>query len=103
MWVICCQERNRPALSGAVRKAATTAEPSQPSTRRLNNMTNWLPRSLGISAAAIVLAALAYGSVSAQEKTAEAKQPACNSLKEEGACTARDDCSWIAASVDPKT
>jgi hypothetical protein len=50
-----------------------------------------------------MFAALAYGGVSAQEKTAQAKPPACNSLKDETACTGRDDCSWIAASVDAKT
>jgi hypothetical protein len=58
---------------------------------------------MGISAAATVLAALAYGGVSAQEKKGEPKPPACNSLKDETACTGREDCSWIAASVDPKT
>jgi len=67
-------------------------------------MRNLLPRLLGVSAVAVVLAAFAYGSVSAEEKKkAEPKPAACNSLKEEAACTAREDCSWIAASVDSKT
>ena len=67
-------------------------------------MSNWLPRSLAISAAAIVVAALSYGGgVSAQEKKGEPKPPACNSLKDESGCMARTDCSWIAASVDAKT
>ena len=67
-------------------------------------MGNLLNRCLGIGAAAIVFAALAYGGVSAQEKKkAEPKPAACNSLKEESACGARDDCSWIAASIDQKT
>ena len=66
-------------------------------------MRHWLYRSLGISAAAIVLTALAYGGVAAQDKKGEPKPAACNSLTEETACGARTDCSWIAASVDPKT
>ncbi len=66
-------------------------------------MSNLLNRSLSIGAAAIVLAALAYGGVSAEEKKAEPKPPACRSVKMEADCTARDDCSWVAASVDTKT
>ena len=61
-------------------------------------------RVLGVSAAAIVIAALTYGGVSAEEKKkGEPKPPTCNSLKDETACKAREDCSWIAASVDAKT
>jgi hypothetical protein len=67
-------------------------------------MSNAVHRGLGLSAAALIIAALVYGGVSAQERrTAEAKAAACNSLKDESACGGREDCSWIAASVDPKT
>jgi len=62
-------------------------------------------RSLGIAAVAVVLAAFVYGGgVSAEEKKKGEPAPAaCNSLKDESACEARQDCSWIKASVDPKT
>ena len=67
-------------------------------------MSNAVHRGLGLSAAAVIIAALVYGGVSAQERrTAEAKAAACNSLKDESACGDREDCSWVAASVDPKT
>jgi len=67
-------------------------------------MSNAVHRGVGLSAAALIIAALVYGGVSAQERrTAEAKAAACNSLKDESACGGREDCSWIAASVDPKT
>ena len=66
-------------------------------------MNNWLQRSLEISAVAVVIGALAYGGVSAEESKGTPKPAACNSLKDEAACTGRTDCSWIAASVDPKT
>jgi hypothetical protein len=108
MSVICCQDRKGPALSNPVRKEGRAHRLGHRLADRdkedENTMNSWLPRSLGISAAAIMLAALAYGGVSAQEKkTAQAKPAACNSLKDETACMGRDDCSWIAASVDPKT
>ena len=67
-------------------------------------MNNLLNRSLGIGAAAIVLAALAFGGVSAEEKKkAEPKPAACRSMTAESDCTARDDCGWVQASVDKKT
>jgi hypothetical protein len=68
-------------------------------------MNRILERSLGVSAVAVVLAAFVYGGgVSAEEKKkAEPKPAACNSLKEEAACEARQDCTWVKASVDPKT
>ena len=67
-------------------------------------MSNLLNRSLGIGAAAIVLAALAFGGVSAEEKKkAEPKPAACKSMTAESDCTARDDCGWVQASVDKKT
>jgi hypothetical protein len=60
---------------------------------------------LSVSAIAVVLTALAFGDVSAEEKKkkGEPKPPTCNSLKEEAGCTAREDCTWVAASIDAKT
>jgi hypothetical protein len=60
---------------------------------------------LQLSAAALVISAFAYGSVSAAEKKKEAAKapPACNSLKDESACTPRADCTWVAAVKDAKT
>ena len=59
---------------------------------------------LQLSAAALLLSAFAYGGVSAAEKKKEAaKAPACNSLKDETACAAREDCTWVAAVTDAKT
>lgn len=60
---------------------------------------------LQLSAAALVLSAFAYGGVSAAEKKKEAapKPPACNSLKAEAGCEARQDCTWVAAVVDKKS
>jgi hypothetical protein len=59
---------------------------------------------LQLSAAALLLSAFAYGGVSAAEKKKEAaKAPACNSLKEDKACEAREDCTWVAAVTDAKT
>jgi len=63
-----------------------------------------LQRSLGVCAAGVVVAALAYGGVSAEEKKkGEPKPPACNSLKVEADCVARNDCSWVKASISKKT
>jgi hypothetical protein len=61
---------------------------------------------LQLSAAALVLSAFAYGDVSAAEKKKEAaakRPPACNSLKDETACTPRDDCTWVDAVKDAKS
>ena len=59
---------------------------------------------LQLSAAALVLSALAYGGVYAAEKKKDtAKQPACNSLKAESECAARDNCTWVAAVTDKKS
>lgn len=60
---------------------------------------------LQLTAAAFVLSALTYGGVSAAEKKKEAapKPPACNSIKDEKACEAREDCTWVAAVTDAKT
>ena len=37
------------------------------------------------------------------KKKAEPKPPACNTLKDETGCGAREDCTWVAASIDTKT
>jgi hypothetical protein len=67
-------------------------------------MNSLLQRAFGACAAGIVVAALAYGGVSAAEKKkAEPQVAACNTLKAENDCTARTDCSWVHASVDKKT
>jgi hypothetical protein len=60
---------------------------------------------LQMSAAALVLSAFAYGGVSAAEKKKEVAKapPACNSLKDEKGCEARDDCTWVAAVTDKKS
>jgi hypothetical protein len=61
---------------------------------------------LQLSAAALVLSALAFGSVSAAEKKKEAaakRPPACNTVKEESGCGTRDDCTWVAAVTDKKS
>jgi hypothetical protein len=68
-------------------------------------MNNVLNRSLAVGAAAIVFAALAFGGVSAEErkKAAEPTPAACKTATAEADCTARNDCSWVNASVDKKT
>jgi hypothetical protein len=60
---------------------------------------------LKLSAAALILSAFAYGGVSAAEKKKEAapKPAACNSLKAESECEARQDCTWVAAVTDKKS
>jgi hypothetical protein len=42
-------------------------------------------------------------SSAAEKKKAEGRAPACNALKEEGGCEARDDCSWVKAVINEKT
>ena len=67
-------------------------------------MRRTLYKSLGISAVAVVLASFVYGGVyAAEKKKSEAGPPRCNSLTVEADCTARSDCSWVAASIDSKT
>jgi hypothetical protein len=60
---------------------------------------------LQLSAAALLLSAFAHGGVSAAEKKKEAAKaaPACNSLKEDKGCEAREDCTWVAAVTDKKS
>jgi hypothetical protein len=65
-----------------------------------------LVKTLGISAAAAMIALFAYGA-SAQEKKAEAKKekapPACKTIKAQAGCEARTaDCTWVAESKDDK-
>jgi hypothetical protein len=66
------------------------------------DMTKVLLRAIGVAAMTAVVAAFSYGA-SAQEKKAPAKKPpACNSVKDEGACRARNDCDWVAEKKDDK-
>jgi hypothetical protein len=60
---------------------------------------------LGGLAITIALAVLAYGVVlGTEENSAEAATaPACKTFTTEEACTAREDCSWVKASIDAKT
>lgn len=60
---------------------------------------------LGGLAMTIALAALAYGVVlGTEENSAEAAAaPACKTFTKEEDCTARQDCSWVKASIDAKT
>ena len=53
---------------------------------------------LGVAVAFVLAASIA--NVSAETA---APPPACKTLKDEAACKARDDCSWVAAVVDSKT
>jgi hypothetical protein len=63
-------------------------------------MSSWIHRALGVFAVAAVVAAIAYGGVTAQEtKQGEQKAAACRTIKDETACTAREDCSWVGASA----
>jgi hypothetical protein len=61
---------------------------------------NKVHRGLGVAAVATAFAVFAFG---AQAQAPMKKSPACKSLKEEGACKARDECTWVAAVVDAKT
>jgi hypothetical protein len=53
-----------------------------------------------IIATAILLAA-SFANVSAEPKAPKA--PSCSSLKDEFACRGRDDCQWVAATINTKT
>jgi len=71
---------------------------------------NALLKSLGTSAATVALAVFGYAAQAQapkkkDEPKAAAKKapPRCNTLKDEAACKARDDCQWVAAVVDAKT
>ena len=63
---------------------------------------------LGATAAAATIALFSLVA-DAQEKAApkaapaaKAKPAACNSLKDEAGCKARDDCNWVTAVTDKK-
>ena len=70
-----------------------------------------LVKTLGISAAAALVAMFAYGA-SAQDaakkmdppkkEAAAKKPPACKTVKAQATCEGRDDCSWVAESKDDK-
>jgi hypothetical protein len=70
-----------------------------------------LLKTLGISAAAVALALFGYAAQAQAPKKEEpkaaakkpAKPPACNTLKAQAACEGREDCRWVAASIDEKT
>ena len=52
--------------------------------------------------AVVACFALGAGGVSAEEKKAP-PTAACKTIKDETGCVARTDCSWVKASIDPKT
>jgi hypothetical protein len=61
-------------------------------------------KQISAAAAAIAVAMFAFGAQAQEAKTTpKAKVAACNSLKEETACTARSDCGWTKESKDEKT
>jgi len=58
-----------------------------------------LLRGMALAATAAVIAVVSYGALA----QAPAKKPAaCNTVKDEGACRARNDCNWVAESKDDK-
>ena len=65
------------------------------------DMTKVLLRAIGVAGGGAV-ATFSYGA-SAQDKKAPAKKPPTSeSVKDEGACRARNDCDWVAESKDDK-
>ena len=56
-------------------------------------------RGIGLAATATVIAVVSYG---ASAQAPAKKPPACNSVKDEGACRARNDCTWVSESKDDK-
>lgn len=64
-----------------------------------------LLKPLGISIATLAIAAFAYGASAQEKKKEPAKKPppACKTIKAQAGCEARDDCWWVAASIDEKT
>jgi hypothetical protein len=61
-------------------------------------VSNSVLKALTATAVVVAVSSFAFG-VSAQDKKAKAapKPPACKTMKDEAACTARDDCAWKAA------
>ena len=63
-----------------------------------------LLKTLGISAATVAVALFGYAAQAQAPKAPAAKKPpACTTLKDEAACKARDDCTWVSEVVDAKT
>ena len=64
-----------------------------------------LLKTLGISAATVALALFGYAAQAQAPKKEPAKKPppACKTLKDEAACKAREDCTWVSEVVDAKT
>lgn len=60
-----------------------------------------LYKALGVTAIAVVVAAMAFGGGAAAEKAKA--PPACKTIKVEADCKAREDCTWVAASISKKT
>lgn len=59
-----------------------------------------LGRIFGLSAAAVAFTVFGY-TAEAQDKKAP-KPPACSKIKDDAACTAREDCTWRAEVKDAK-
>lgn len=67
-------------------------------------MSTSFTQQISAAAAAIAVAMFAFGAQAQDAKTApKAKVAACNTVKEETACTARSDCGWTHESKDAKT
>ena len=66
-------------------------------------MQNKIQRVLGVTAAAIVVAAFSFGGVRAETKKAEPKAALCKTITDEFGCKAREDCTWVSGSVNKKT
>jgi hypothetical protein len=66
-----------------------------------------LHKVLGLSAATVIVAALAHGgALAATKKKTETPSPAgttCRTVTDEAACKARSECGWVSASIDKKT
>jgi hypothetical protein len=66
-----------------------------------------LHKVLGLSAVAMIAAALAHGgALAATKKKSETPSPtgtACRTITDEAGCKARSECGWVSASIDKKT
>ena len=58
---------------------------------------NYVLRGAAAASIAAAVAVFAYG---AEAQAPKKKSPACTSLKEEGTCKTRDDCTWTSAVMD---
>jgi hypothetical protein len=54
-------------------------------------------RGIGVASVAAAIAIFAF---EVQAQAPKKKSPACSSLKEEGMCKTRDDCTWVSAVMD---